>query len=126
MAPVVRNAGPARSLIAAPFAVAVATAFLVPTACAQPAAAAASAAGFDARLLVKLTHPSDDTAAIVAEAARQAGVPVSYAASVSAAWHALSLHCSDAAACDAAIARLRSSGGYLVVEPDGRKQRAVM
>jgi hypothetical protein len=77
-------------------------------------------------VLVKLAHPSDDTAAIAAEASRQAGVPVRYGAAVSSAWHALSLHCPDAAACDAAIVRLRQSSVYTAVELDARKQKAVM
>lgn len=95
-------------------------------ACAAPASAGASSLEVDARVLVKLVHPSDDHVAIVTEASRHAGVPVRYAAAVSSAWHALSLHCPDAAACDAAIARLRQSGVYAAVEPDARKHPAVM
>ncbi|MEO8524645.1 MAG: hypothetical protein ABI460_08005 [Caldimonas sp.] len=76
------------------------------------------------RILVKLTRPTGDHAAIAAEASRQAGVAAKYAASVSAAWHALVLHCSDAAECDLAITRLQqASGSYEAVERDGRKQR---
>ena len=111
-------------MLVAPFAAAVAATSFAFIACAVPAAAATP--GVDARVLVKLLQPSEDAAAIAAEATRQAGVPVDYAASVSTVWHALFLHCPDAAACDAAIARLRQSGSYVVVEPDGRKQRAVM
>ena len=95
------------------------------SACAATAEPAARAV--ELRVLVKLVRPSQDTAAIAAEATRQAGVPASYAASVSAAWHSLSLRCVDAAACDAAVARLRqASGVYEAVELDARKQRAVM
>jgi hypothetical protein len=124
MASFVGGAGLARTRLVAPLVIATAAASLV--AGTVPARAAASAPGFDARVLVKLTQPSEDTAAIAAAATRLAGVPVSYAASVSAQWHALSLHCPDAAACDAAIDRLRQSGSYVVVEPDTRKRRAVM
>ena len=121
-----RAAGSVRSLLAAPFAAAVAVSAL--SACAAPAERAVSTgAPVEVRVLVKLARPSQDTAAIAAEASRQAGVPASYAASVSAAWHSLNLRCVDAAACDAAVARLRrASAVYEAVELDGRKQRAVM
>ena len=76
--------------------------------------------------MVKLARPSQDAAGIAADAGRVAGVPVSYGAAVSAAWHALSLHCADASACDVAVARLRQAKAYEAVELDGRKQRAVM
>jgi hypothetical protein len=122
MASLVRAAGRARNTLIAPLVVAVAACLFA----AAPSSAAASAPGFDARVLVKLTQPSADTAAIAAEATRAAGVPVAYAASVSAQWHALYLHCPDAAACDAAMARLRQSSTYESVEPDTRKRRAVM
>lgn len=118
-----RGAGSARPKIIEPWAAALLTACLV--ACTVPAPAS-SAPGADARILVKLAQPSEDKAAIAAAAARLAGVPVDYAASVSAQWHALYLHCPDAAACDAAIERLRRSGNYAAVEADLRKRRAVM
>jgi hypothetical protein len=96
--------------------------------CAASADASSRAASSPAstlRVLVKLARPGDDPGAIAAEAARIAGVPVSYAAATSASWHALAVHCGDAAACDAAIGRLRSAGSiYQAVEIDGRKQRA--
>jgi hypothetical protein len=126
MASSIRRARDACSLLAAPLAVATAAALALLTACAVPAVAAASAPGLDIRILVKLTQPSGAAAAIAAEATRQAGVPVGYAASVSTAWHALVVHCADATVCDTAIARLRRSGSYAEVEPDVRKQRAVM
>src|ERR1035441_9046024 len=126
MAPSARSAGLAPSLPAARFFVAFGVAAIELAACAAPPSAAAAAQEFDVRVLVKLAHPSDDTAAIAAEASRQAGVPVRYGAAVSSAWHALSLHCPDAAACDAAIVRLRQSGVYAAVEPDARKHPAVM
>ena len=121
-----RAASSVRSLLAAPFAAAVAVSAL--SACAAPAERALGGVGpVELRVLVKLARPSQDTAAIAAEATRQAGVPASYAASVSAAWHSLSLRCADAAACDAAVVRLRqASTVYEAVELDGRKQRAVM
>ena len=70
---------------------------------------------------VELARPSDDADAIAAEAARIAGVPVTYAAATSSTWHALTLHCAGAR-CDAAIARLRAADTlYQAVEIDGRK-----
>jgi len=95
-------------------------------ACAQPAAGTSAPKGVDVRILVKLVQPSDDSQAIATQASHAAGVPVGYAASVSSSWHSLSVHCVDAAACEAAIARLRQNSAYAAVEPDGRKQRAVM
>jgi hypothetical protein len=77
--------------------------------------------------MVKLTRPSDDKAGIAAEVSRIAGVPAGYASMVSASWHALSLRCSDASACDAAIDRLRQArASFEAVELDGRKRGAVM
>ncbi|MGZ5275282.1 MAG: hypothetical protein ACXWCU_05125 [Caldimonas sp.] len=119
-----RRAGSARSLLAAPFVAVVAASAL--SACAAPAAEAAPGA-VRMRVLVKLVRPSEDSAASAAEATRRAGVPASYVASVSAAWHALSLSCADQAACDAAVVRLRqASDAYEAVEPDARKHRTVM
>jgi hypothetical protein len=67
---------------------------------------------------------SEDTTAIAAEAARVAGVPVTYAAATSATWHALFLHCAGPR-CDAAIARLRAADTvYQAVELDRRKTPA--
>lgn len=76
------------------------------------------------RVMVELVHASEDADAISAEAARIAGVSVSYAAATSQAWHALVLRCVSAAECDAALARLRAaSATYQTVEIDGRKSR---
>ena len=76
------------------------------------------------RVMVKLTRPSEDTSAIVSEATRIAGVPVSYAAATSSTWHALVLHC-DGASCAAAVGRLRAASTlYQAVEIDGRKTPA--
>ena len=95
-------------------------------ACAAPAADPA-AKPVEVRLMVKLTRPSDDKAGIAAEVSRVAGVPAGYASMVSANWHALSLRCADAAACDAAIERLRQArSSFEAVELDGRKRGAVM
>jgi len=69
-------------------------------ACAAPRQTAADGAA-PLRVMVKLKHPSDDANAIVAEAGRVAGVPVTYAAATSTAWHALFLHCVGAR-CDEA------------------------
>lgn len=119
-----RVAGSARVLLAAPFAAAFAVCAL--SACAAPASAPAGS-GVTLRVVVKLVRPSEDQKSIADEATRRAGVAASYAAAVSASMHALVLHCDDAAACDAAMARLRqASGVYEMVEVDGRKQRAVM
>ncbi|HZV94005.1 MAG TPA: hypothetical protein VFF72_12370 [Caldimonas sp.] len=97
-------------------------------ACAAPSVSASASMPreVDVRIIVKLLQPSGDTAAIAADAARRAGVEVTYAAAVSGVWHALVLHCPDAAACTAATVRLRDSGAYADVEIDGRKRRAVM
>ncbi|MEO8836957.1 MAG: hypothetical protein ABI364_09485 [Caldimonas sp.] len=103
-----------------PFACAAALAAVL-AACAPPRGLAAGGA-VDVRVLVKLVHGSEDAAAIRAEAARLAGVPVSYAAAVSPSWHALALHCADAAQCAAAIDLLRGAGAtYQAVEIEGRK-----
>jgi hypothetical protein len=111
-------------LLAAPFAAAFAVSAL--SACAAPASAPAGS-GLALRVVVKLVHPSEDRKAIADEATRRAGVAASYAAAVSTSMHALVLHCADAAACDAAMTRLRqASGVYEMVEVDGRKHRAVM
>jgi hypothetical protein len=92
-------------------------------ACAAPRQTAADGAA-PLRVMVKLKHPSDDANAIVAEAGRVAGVPVTYAAATSTAWHALFLHCVGAR-CDDAIARLRAADtAYQAVEIDGRKTPA--
>jgi hypothetical protein len=96
------------------------------TALAACAAASDPAAdgGVDARVMVKLVRPSDDPAAISAEATRRAGVAVTYAAAASPAWHALALHCASAAQCETAIARLRAAATiYEAVEIEGRKTR---
>jgi hypothetical protein len=83
----------------------------------------AGAAGAQ-RVVVKLVRASEDGTAIAEQATRVAGVPVRYAAATSASWHALALHCTSAAECDAAIARLRAAGAiYQVVEIEGRKAR---
>ena len=92
-------------------------------ACAAPRQAASDSTA-PLRVMVKLARPSEDTSRIVSEAARIAGVPVTYAAATSSAWHALLLRCAGAG-CDAAIARLRAADTvYLAVEIDGRKAPA--
>lgn len=98
--------------------VAVTTALAACAALANPSADG----GVEVRVQVKLVRPSDDAAAISAEASRHAGVPVTYAAATSASWHALALHCATAPQCEAAIARLRATAAvYQAVEIDGRK-----
>ncbi len=105
----------------APVSIAAAFACLWLGACA--AAPAGDAARVSVRIIVKLVRPSEDGAAIAAEASRVAGVPVGYAAAVSPLWHALGLRCVDVPACDAAIARLRdATGTYQAVELDERKR----
>jgi hypothetical protein len=77
------------------------------------------------RVMVKLVRGSADGQAISAEASRIAGIPVSYAAATSPAWHALALHCTSTVECDAALARLRAaSATYEAVEIDSRKTRS--
>ena len=89
-------------------------------ACAAPREAAADGAA-PLRVLVKLARAAGAANAIAAEAARVAGVPVTYAAASSPVWHALVLRCTGAQ-CDAAIARLRAADTvYQAVEIDGRK-----
>ena len=114
----------ARALLALPLAVAAAAGTL--SACAGPPASPA-AGPVEVRLMVKLTRPSDDKSGIAAEVSRVAGVPAGYGSMVSASWHALSLRCADASACDAAIERLRQARAtFEAVELDGRKRGAVM
>jgi len=114
----------ARALLALPFA-ALATAGAL-SACASPAAAPATPP-VEVRLMVKLTQPSQDAAGIAAEVGRVAGVPASYRSLVDATWHAVSLRCTDPAACDAAIERLRQArASFEAVELEGRKRGAVM
>ena len=92
------------------------------TALAACAAPVDPAGGVEVRVIVKLVQPSENGAAISAEASRQAGIAVSYAAATSPSWHALSLHCATASQCEAAIARLRAASAvYQAVELDGRK-----
>lgn len=113
-----RAAGAARVLRAASFGAAFAAGAL--SACAAPSVGPAVAGG-GIRVLVKLVRPSQDPAAIAAEATRLAGVAATYAAAMSTAWHALNLGCADAPTCEAAITRLRqASGTYEVVEREGR------
>mgnify|MGYP007080336476 CR=1 FL=1 len=113
-----------RALLALPFAAAAAAGAL--SACAAPPSGAATGA-VDVRVMVKLVRPSEDRAGIAAEVSRLAGVPASYGASVSPAWHALSLRCVDLPACDAAIDRLRRARtAFEAVELEGRKRGAVM
>lgn len=89
-------------------------------ACAAPREAAADGAA-PLRVMVKLARASEDANAIAVEAARVAGVAVTYAAASSPVWHALVLRCTGAQ-CDAAIARLRAADTvYQAVEIDGRK-----
>ena len=94
-------------------------------ACATPPPGARESDGAGAtRVMVKLVRPSEDAAAIAAEATRVAGVPVRYAAATSTTWHALAVDCVSVAACDAAIARLRAAAAiYQTVEIEGRKAR---
>jgi hypothetical protein len=92
--------------------------------CAASAARERSVDAAPLRVLVKLVQPSEDPAAIAAEATRIAGVLVSHAAATSASWHALAVHCTNDAECHAAVARLRAAGTlYQAVELDGRKAR---
>ena len=93
-------------------------------ACAAPVETSAPMQA-NVRVMVKLVHSSEDARAIAEQAARVAGVAVSYAAATSPSWHAQVLRCADPAACDAAIARLRGAATlYQAVEVDGRKTRS--
>ena len=118
--PVTRGTRRARALLALPLAAAAVAGTL--SACAAPAAGPV-----DVRLMVKLVRPSDDKSHVAAEVSRVAGVPAGYASMVNASWHAVSLRCADAAACDAAIERLRRARStFEAVEVEGRKRGAVM
>ncbi len=111
-----RASGGARALCAASVAAALAATVL--SACAAPAAS-----GIDVRIVVKLNEPSKNMTLIAEEATRRAGVPATYVAGVDPTWHALSLHCADALACDAALLRMRqASSVYASVELDGRRR----
>ncbi len=95
------------------------------TSCAAPAPKELAAQLAPLRVMVKLVRPAEDAASIGAEATRVAGVPVTYAAATSLAWHALYLHCTGGGQCEEAIARLRAAGSiYQAVEIDGRKKPA--
>lgn len=122
MASSVRGASVVRYLLAAPFVAASAAAAFGASGGAG-ASIADAAEGARLRVIVKLAAPSGDAMAIAAAATHEAGVPVSYAASVDATRHALVLHCADRAACDSALGRLRQSARYSAVELDGRKSR---
>ena len=79
--------------------------------------------GVEMRVLVKLTRPSSDAPAIVRQASAAAGEPVRYLAASSTQWHALALHCASAAACDAALQRLRADvANFEAVQRDERKR----
>jgi hypothetical protein len=119
-----RGKRPARAFLAAPFVVAAAAGAL--SACAAPSTAP-DAGGIEVRLMVKLVRPAQDGAVIAADASRVAGVPAHYRSMVSASWHALSLRCPDASACERAIDRLRQEKTtFEAIELDGRKRGAVM
>jgi len=119
-----RGRRPARAFLAAPLAFATAVGALSACAAAPPAA---EPGGVEVRLMVKLVRPAQDGAVIAADASRVAGVPAHYRSMVSASWHALSLRCADASACDRAIDRLRQEKTtFEAVELDGRKRGAVM
>ena len=91
-------------------------------ACAAPADAPDPGAG-EMRVLVKLTRPSSDVQAIVRQASAAAGEPVRYLAATSLQWHALALRCGSAAACDAALQRLRAdAANFEAAQRDERKR----
>lgn len=119
-----RGTRPSRAFLVAPFAVVAAAGAL--TACAAPAPAGDPGA-VEVRLMVKPVRPTQDAAVIAADVTRVAGVPAHYRSLVSADWHALSLRCADASACDRAVERLRQAKtAFEAVELDGRKRGAVM
>jgi len=119
-----RGRRPARAFLAMPLAFATAAGAL--SACAAPGPAT-EPGGLEVRLMVKLVRPAQDGAVIAADASRVAGVPAHYRSMVSASWHALSLRCADASACDRAVDRLRQDKAtFESVELDGRKRGAVM
>jgi hypothetical protein len=86
-------------------------------------ACAAPEVPVESRLMVKLREPTADAAAVARIASSAAGVPARYVASTSLQWHAVALRCPSQAACDAALARLRSDTVNVeAVETDERKR----
>ena len=95
----------------------VAMAALLLCACAQPAPAA------PLRVLVQLTTPSTDAAAIERGVAARAGVPAHYLGASGPGWHVLTLDCDLPVACDAALRRLRDDRAtYAAVQLDERRR----
>ncbi|MDB6002240.1 MAG: hypothetical protein JWP52_3939, partial [Rhizobacter sp.] len=94
-----------------------------PASTASSASASADQSPSGVRVMVKLAKPTVDRAAVAAHAQDVAGVPVQATNAVSPDWHALSLACANAAACDAAIARLRAdTGAFVAIETDARRR----
>ena len=93
-------------------------------ACAAPMPGVATAGPVaELRVLVKLNKASADTEAIAAHVAAAAGTKARYLAATSPQWHALSLLCADAQACEAAFQRLSTSQAVFdVVQRDERKR----
>lgn len=86
-------------------------------ACANPTPATT-----EQRVLVQLAEPESDAARIAERITRSSGTPARYLAASGSGWHALALACADAAACDAALGRLRDDRSVLAVQPDARKR----
>ena len=93
-------------------------------ACAAPPPGAVTAGpSAEMRVLVKLNKASADTEAIAAQVAAAAGTKARYLAATSPQWHALSLLCADAQACEAAFQRLSTQqSAFEVVQRDERKR----
>lgn len=89
-------------------------------ACAAPPPAAGAG---PVRVVVRLTQPIAEPAAIAAAAGESSGRPVRYLAATSELWHALSLDCDSADDCASAVERLRAdTRRFAAVEIDGRKR----
>lgn len=86
------------------------------------AACAVAAPEADLRVLVKLTQPSSDSAAIARLVSSRAGVTARYLGSSSLAWHSLVLPCSGGE-CEAVLQRMRADAvAFQAVERDERKR----
>jgi len=89
-------------------------------------AACATDATHEQRVMLKLAGANADLAftpdILAREAAHAAGLPVAYAAAMGGGWHAFIVTCPSAAACDAAVERLRADPAYAAVERDPRRR----
>jgi hypothetical protein len=97
-------------------------AFCLPALLAACALGGAAEPAAPAALLVVTAADWSSDAALAAEAARRAGVPVRRAAAVGPRLYAVTLECSSAVECRGAVARLAADPGFATdVQPDSRR-----